>query len=99
MGEPVAINVDWSRTGGVGVGRGEPVAKSTEFESALPFEVTLTESITGSTISSDRASRTKALVTFLFTGKFLLRKDWEERTRTERQGEKRSAFGTCLRVG
>ena len=94
MGEPVAISVDWSRSGGVGAGMGEPVAKSTEFESAFSFEVTLTESITGSTISSDRASNTKALVTFLFTGKFLLRKDWEECTRTECPGEKRSAFGT-----
>jgi hypothetical protein len=56
--------------------------------------VTLTESITGGTISSDRASSTKALVTCLFMEKFLLRKDWEESTRTECPGEKRSAFGT-----
>jgi len=79
MGEPVAISIDWSKTGGVGAGMGEPVAKSTEFESALPFEVTLTESITGSTISSDRASRTKTQVKFLLTGKFLLRRLWEEK--------------------
>jgi len=60
IGEPVATGVSWLRASGVGGGIGEPVAKSTELEPVLPFAVTLTKSITGSTISSDRASRTKA---------------------------------------
>jgi hypothetical protein len=60
MGEPLATSVDSLTAFGTGGGMGEPLAKSTEFKLVLPFPVALTESATGSTISTVRASKAKA---------------------------------------
>jgi len=60
MGCPVATSVESLTTGGTGGGMGCPVAESTEVSRVFKVVVALTELITGSTISSDRASNTKA---------------------------------------
>lgn len=60
MGEPLATSAEPSTALGTGGGMGEPLAKSTEYKLELPSPVALTESATGSTISTVRASKAKA---------------------------------------
>jgi hypothetical protein len=60
MGEPLATSADSLTAFGTGGGMGEPLAKSTEFKLVLASPVALTESATGSTISTVRASKAKA---------------------------------------
>jgi hypothetical protein len=60
MGEPLATNVDSLTAFGTGGGMGEPLAKSAGFKLVLPSPVALTESATGSTISTVRASKARA---------------------------------------
>src|ERR1700728_3331674 len=57
MGEPLATSVDSLPAFGTGGGMGEPLAKSIEFKLVLPSPAALTESATGSTISTVRAIR------------------------------------------
>ena len=60
MGEPLATSAEPLTAVGTGGGMGEPLAKSTEFRLVLPCPDALTESTTGSTISTVRASKAKA---------------------------------------